>query len=67
MATLTPNKSLQSTLASSPVQRPLVEYLQQELAKERELFENSAANEFTRGRVIMLRDVLAFVEGSKRK
>lgn len=67
MSSLTPNKSLQATLASSPVQRPLVEFLQGELAKERELFENSPASEFTRGRVIMLRDVLSFVEGSKRK
>lgn len=66
-SSLTSSPSLQAHIAASPLHRDLVAYLKGELEKERQLYENSPASEFIRGRVIMLRDVLGFVEGSKRK
>ena len=66
-SSLTPKPSLQAHIAASPLHRDLVAFLKDELEKERQLYENSTASEFIRGRVIMLRDVLGFVEGSKRK
>lgn len=67
MSSLTPNANLQSLFASSALQKPMVEYLKSELQKEREVYENNPANEFTRGRVIMLRDILSFMIGSKKE
>ena len=67
MSSLTPNPNLQSLFASSALQKPVIEYLKGELQKEREVYENNPANEFTRGRVIMLRDVLSFMIGSKKE
>lgn len=63
---LSVNKELQAAIAASPLQRELVAFLQGELAKERELYENNPASEFTRGAVMRLRDMLEFVEGQKR-
>lgn len=44
-----------SFLKTNPIFGELQKYIDQELEKERELYENSEANEFLRGRVSILK------------
>ena len=49
-------------LTTVPAFRLLQEYLSEELERERELYENSEANEFLRGRVSILKKLKADLE-----
>lgn len=59
---LDPRPNLQKLIASSPVQRELATYLRQQLEQERDAYEAVAASEYQRGKINMLRDVIAFIE-----
>lgn len=49
-------------LKTVPAFRLLQEYISEELERERELYENSEANEFLRGRVSILKKLKADLE-----
>ena len=50
--------TLLSAMRGSPVFKEYVETLEESLHEERERFENNDANEYTRGRISMLKDLL---------
>lgn len=54
--------SIVRMLKTVPAFRLLQEYISEELERERELYENSEANEFLRGRVSILKKLKADLE-----
>ena len=50
--------TLFSAMRASAVFKDYVEILEESLHEERERFENNDANEYTRGRISMLKDLL---------
>lgn len=59
------NNALQARIAQSPVMDDLREWAEQELAFNRELFEDAPASEHQRAVVLVLRDLVQFLRNEK--
>lgn len=52
------DKALVGRLAASPYHRDMIEYLERELASERDAYETSPADEGRRQRVLVFRELI---------